>query len=150
MYIFLSQSLVLPSDRTSPAQFVLRTLLARSDCDSWIILWDLGTDNLSQVLWLRFVLFGCKTRDGLHVNIPHIVHIDITCNHLPKSILNSRHGNCSILSGFSSLRVPGQNGVSLLYIILEIHHSGWEPSIFFCHWCSDTQTKKSSLKVGIL
>ena len=28
-------------------------------------------------------------------------------------------------------RVPNQNGVSLLYIMLEIHHSGWEPSI----WC---------------
>ena len=24
--------------------------------------------------------------------------------------------------------VPDQNGVSLLYIMLEIHHSGWEPS----------------------
>ena len=27
-------------------------------------------------------------------------------------------------------RVPNQNGVSLLYIILEIHHSGREPSIY--------------------
>ena len=27
------------------------------------------------------------------------------------------------------LRVPGQNGVSLLYTVLEIHHSGREPSI---------------------
>ena len=26
-------------------------------------------------------------------------------------------------------RVPEQNGVSLLYVMLEIHHSGWEPSI---------------------
>ena len=26
-------------------------------------------------------------------------------------------------------RVSDQNGVPLLYIILEIHHSGWEPSI---------------------
>ena len=26
-------------------------------------------------------------------------------------------------------RVPDQNGVSLLYIMLELHHSGWEPSI---------------------
>ena len=26
-------------------------------------------------------------------------------------------------------RVPGQNGVSQLYIMLEIHHSGREPSI---------------------
>ena len=26
------------------------------------------------------------------------------------------------------LRVSDQNGVSLLYIMLEIHHSGWEPS----------------------
>ena len=25
-------------------------------------------------------------------------------------------------------RVSDQNGVSLLYIMLEIHHSGWEPS----------------------
>ena len=28
------------------------------------------------------------------------------------------------------LRVPDQNGVSLLYIMLEIHHSGREPSIY--------------------
>ena len=28
-------------------------------------------------------------------------------------------------------RVPKQNGVSLLYIMLEIHHSGREPSISF-------------------
>ena len=27
-------------------------------------------------------------------------------------------------------RVSDQNGVSLLYIMLEIHHSGWEPSIY--------------------
>ena len=26
------------------------------------------------------------------------------------------------------LRVPDQNGVSLLYIMLEVHHSGREPS----------------------
>ena len=26
------------------------------------------------------------------------------------------------------LRVPNQNGISLLYIMLEIHHSGREPS----------------------
>ena len=26
-------------------------------------------------------------------------------------------------------RVPGQNGVSLLYVMLEIHHSGQKPSI---------------------
>ena len=31
-------------------------------------------------------------------------------------------------SGLS--RVPNQNGVSLLYIMLEIHHSDPEPSIF--------------------
>ena len=32
-------------------------------------------------------------------------------------------------------RVSNQNGVSLLYIMLEIHHSGWEPSncvLYFC------------------
>ena len=28
-------------------------------------------------------------------------------------------------------RVSGQNGESLLYIMLEIHHSGREPSIYF-------------------
>ena len=28
-------------------------------------------------------------------------------------------------------RVPNQNGVSLLYIMLEIHHSGQEPLISF-------------------
>ena len=27
-------------------------------------------------------------------------------------------------------RVSDQNGISLLYIMLEIHHSGWEPSIY--------------------
>ena len=30
-----------------------------------------------------------------------------------------------------NLRVSGQNGVSLLYIMLEIHHSGWKPSIYY-------------------
>ena len=29
---------------------------------------------------------------------------------------------------FHNWRVSNQNGVSLLYIMLEIHHSGWEPS----------------------
>ena len=29
-------------------------------------------------------------------------------------------------------RVSDQNGVSPLYVMLEIHHSGWEPSICFC------------------
>ena len=29
-------------------------------------------------------------------------------------------------------RVSDQNGVSLLYIMLEIHHCGWEPSISKC------------------
>ena len=31
-------------------------------------------------------------------------------------------------TGLHNKRVPGQNGVSLLYIMLEIHHSGREPS----------------------
>ena len=31
------------------------------------------------------------------------------------------------------LRDSGQNGISLLYIMLEIHHSGQEPSIFITH-----------------
>ena len=29
-------------------------------------------------------------------------------------------------------RVSDQNNISLLYIMLEIHHSGWEPSICVC------------------
>ena len=29
-----------------------------------------------------------------------------------------------------SSRVPDQNGVSLQYIMLEIHHSGWGPSTY--------------------
>ena len=32
---------------------------------------------------------------------------------------------------YDDWRVPDQNGVSLLYIMLAIHHSGWEPLI--CH-----------------
>ena len=28
-------------------------------------------------------------------------------------------------------RIPDQNGISLLYIMLEIHHSGREPSVFY-------------------
>ena len=35
---------------------------------------------------------------------------------------------------FNMSRVPNQNGVSLLYIMLEIHHSGREPSIFRKSW----------------
>ena len=29
-------------------------------------------------------------------------------------------------------QVSNQNGISLLYIMLEIHHSGWEPWIYGC------------------
>ena len=31
-----------------------------------------------------------------------------------------------------NLRVPDQNGISQLYNMLEIYHSGLEPSILFC------------------
>ena len=45
--------------------------------------------------------------------------------------VGQRHGSVYLLM-FSYylciLRVSDQNGVSLLYIMLEIHHSGWEPS----------------------
>ena len=37
-------------------------------------------------------------------------------------------GLLNIPAEYKILRVSGQNGVSLLYIMLEIHHSGWEPS----------------------
>ena len=39
-------------------------------------------------------------------------------------------GNENQKSRKNILMVSDQNGVSLLYIMLEIHHSGWEPSIF--------------------
>ena len=39
---------------------------------------------------------------------------------------------------FNISRVPDQKGVSLLYIMLEIHHSGREPSICSCHICDET------------
>ena len=29
---------------------------------------------------------------------------------------------------YKILMVSNQNGISLLYIMLEMHHSGWEPS----------------------
>ena len=36
-------------------------------------------------------------------------------------------------------RVPNQNVVSLLYIMLEVYHSGWEPSIYvFMSECTTT------------
>ena len=45
---------------------------------------------------------------------------------------------CSFFSQQFILRVSDHNGVSPLYIMLEIHHSGWEPSNFialqFCSW----------------
>ena len=37
-------------------------------------------------------------------------------------------GSYNLTSG-NILRVPDENGVSLLYILLEIHHSGREPSL---------------------
>ena len=33
------------------------------------------------------------------------------------------------------LRVSNQNGISRLYIIVEIYHSGWKPSIYGCLNC---------------
>ena len=44
-----------------------------------------------------------------------------------------------------SLRVSDQNGVSVLYIMLEIHHSGREPLIFSFH-CHHVYTR--SLQQG--
>ena len=41
-----------------------------------------------------------------------------------KFVVLSDKLSCAYIS-----RVPDQNGVSLLYIMLEIHHSGREPSI---------------------
>ena len=32
-------------------------------------------------------------------------------------------------SGSIKSTVSDQNGVSLLYVVLQIHHSGWEPSV---------------------
>ena len=40
----------------------------------------------------------------------------------------SRYMQVPCLSFTKKSRVSDQNGVSLLYIMLEIHHSGWEPS----------------------
>ena len=45
-------------------------------------------------------------------------------------------------------RVSDQNGVSLLYVMLEIHHSGWEPSIcllFNVYMFTDQQSFKKKL-----
>ena len=44
-------------------------------------------------------------------------------------------------------RVPDQNGVSLLYIMLEIHHSGWEPSLCCMHFRK--KDKKGALKASL-
>ena len=41
-----------------------------------------------------------------------------------------RHVRFEYLSLKNISRISDQNGVSLLYIMLEIHHSGGEPSIF--------------------
>ena len=53
---------------------------------------------------------------------------------LKSACLSASHSLSLILCVCIS-RVSDQNGVSLLYIMLEIHHSGWEPSIFFMHIC---------------
>ena len=61
----------------------------------------------------------------------------------PKHYQLSYPGPCS---KFIS-RVPDQNGVSLLYIMLEIHHSGREPSI--CLFvCDVTSQQHASLSQG--
>ena len=38
--------------------------------------------------------------------------------------------HADIQQNLYNLRVSDQNGVSLLYIMLEIHHSGQEPSLY--------------------
>ena len=43
----------------------------------------------------------------------------------------SIHPSCCNIS-----RVPDQNGVSLLYIMFEMHHSGREPSIYYVQFSS--------------
>ena len=48
-----------------------------------------------------------------------------------------------LLFSLSISRVSDQNGVSLLYIMLEIHHSGGEPSI-----CTFVEMKKNSIKMS--
>ena len=59
---------------------------------------------------------------------------------------------CSCLTEGNISRVSNQNGVSPLYIMLEIHHPGWEPSIFFVKFGHDTcmyrnQQQEKSLSV---
>ena len=58
--------------------------------------------------------------DGLEFLLLHILQI-----------FNSSLGIFSVLGSNNIIsRVPNQNGVSLLYIMLRMHHSGLEPSIW--------------------
>ena len=41
----------------------------------------------------------------------------------------------------SVTRISDQNGVSLLYIMLEMHHSGWEPSDLVAKFIETSTTK---------
>ena len=56
-----------------------------------------------------------------------VVHDHVVCGSVDTFCASV--GVASFHMSFIS-RVPDQNGVSLLYIMLEIHHSGWEPSIW--------------------
>ena len=60
-------------------------------------------------------------------------------------ILTNIHTKPKALSKI--LRVPDQNGVSLVYIMLEIHHSGLEPSNHVSFGATDYLISKEIIKL---
>ena len=63
----------------------------------------------------------------LYINVQRCEYVDVGSKHTFK--ISFLLNYCSVV--YKS-RVSDQNGVSLLYIMLEIHHSGREPSSYRC------------------
>ena len=124
--------------------------------------------HTSRVCCLQISMLACK----VHISLPAVWVTTIWYLHentiitwsqlfhrLNKSpqcliwpLTNSPMSKAAKLSHLISLfmsRVSGQNGVSLLYIMLEIHHSGWEPSISFLHHTLTASPSPPQTTIGL-
>ena len=77
-----------------------------------------------------YVVAYCQTQACSSVVTNTVTHM---YKHTDKHLENNALHTCIS-------RVSDQNGVSLLYIMLEIHHSGWEPLI-----CAHTHRHRNTV-----
>ena len=80
-------------------------------------------DSRIMVMWVVSKAFVCMC-------LKHIPKDEDEINDPIKQSFRVKHSQAKIILHKSISRVSKQNGVSLLYIIVEIHHSGRKPSIF--------------------